>query len=313
MKILIIGAQKPFNAEFFYNKAFNRLGFETDILNMYENVKHPLFTRIVHTRTSLFHFLQNSIYVNKLLDQKVRKIDPDAIIVFKGEFLSSRSLKLLSDNYKVYLLYPDAFKFKPIMKNRLQYYQSVFTAANRINLYAKLGAKRVVTVPWACDPDFHRKIEAEKKYDLSFIGTAYRERKRIVRKLENVATFGDFWGKGINSHPAVYGEDFIRVINETRINLNLQAEANIIADAPTMRTFELAGSGGFQISDYMPSVKRYFPMIVTFHDVNELKELISYYQKNDIERTEIANRIRDRCYEYFTYERAANTIIRNFI
>ncbi|MEM3830531.1 MAG: hypothetical protein QXP36_15165, partial [Conexivisphaerales archaeon] len=180
MKILIIGRQKPFNAEFFYNKAFNRLGFETDILNMYENVKHPLFTRIVHTRTSLFHFLQNSIYVNKVLDQKVRKIDPDAIIVFKGEFLSSRSLELLSENYKVYLLYPDMFKFKPIMKDRLQYYRSVFTAANRIDFYVKLGAKRVVTVPWACDPDFHRKIEAEKKYDLSFIGTAYRERKRIV-------------------------------------------------------------------------------------------------------------------------------------
>ena len=313
MKILIIGSQKTFNAEFFYNKAFNHPGFETDILNMYENVKHSLFTRIIHTRTSLFHFLQNSIYVNKDLDQKVREIDPDAIIVFKGEFLSARSLELLSENYNVYLFYPDMFKFKPILKNRLQYYKCVFTAANKTGFYVKMGAKRVVTVPWACDPSFHRKIETNKKYDVSFVGTAYRERKRIVGKVGNVTTFGDFWGKTINAHPGVYGEDYIRVINETRINLNLQAKENTSADAPTMRTFELAGSGGFQISEYMPSLIQYFPMMVTFRDPNELKELISYYLENDIERTEIASRIRDRCYEYFTYEHAAKSIVNNFI
>ncbi|MEM3193175.1 MAG: glycosyltransferase, partial [Candidatus Parvarchaeota archaeon] len=167
------------------------------------------------------------------------------------------------------------------------------------------------TVPWACDPDFHRKIEAEKKYDLSFIGTAYRERKRIVGKLENVATFGDFWGKGINSHPAVYGEDFIRVINETRINLNLQAEANKVADAPTMRTFELAGSGGFQISDFMPSVKRYFPMIVTFRDIKELKELIGFYIDSQEDAKIIAEKVKKIAIEKFKYTDSANIILKH--
>ncbi|MEM3265268.1 MAG: hypothetical protein QXH07_04865 [Thermoplasmata archaeon] len=192
MKILIIGSQKPFNAEFFYNKAFNQLGFETDILNMYEYVKYPLFTRIVQTRTSVFHFMQNSIYINKDLDQRVRKIDPDVIIVFKGEFLSVKSLESLSENYKIYLFYPDTFKFKPILKNRLQYYQCVFIAANGTNFYLKFVAKRVVTIPWACDPDFHRKIETIKKYNVLFIGTANGERKHVVSELDNVATFGDF-------------------------------------------------------------------------------------------------------------------------
>ncbi|MEM4067692.1 MAG: glycosyltransferase [Candidatus Micrarchaeaceae archaeon] len=245
------------------------------------------------------------------MDQKVKKIDPDAIIVFKGEFLSPRSLELLSENYKVYLLYPDAFKFRAILKNRLQYYKIVFTAANRKDLYIKLGARRVITVPWACDPDFHRKIEVEKKYDLSFIGTAYRERKRIIREVGSVATFGDFWGKGINSHPAVYGEDFIRVINETRINLNLQAEASKVADAPTMRTFELAGSGGFQISDYMPSVKRYFPMIVTFRDIKELKEVVQFYLDSFEDASIIAEKVRRIAVENFKYVDSARLIVDN--
>jgi spore maturation protein CgeB len=313
MKILIIGSQKPFNAEFFYNKAFNQLDFETHMLDMYEKIKHPLFTRTIHTRTSIFHFLQNYLYVNKGLEQKVRNIDPDAIIVFKGEFLSIRSLKSLSNNYKVYLFYPDMFKFEPILKNRLQYYQCVFTATNRNDFYAKLGAKRVATVPWACDPDFHRKTEANKKYNVSFIGTAYRERKRVVSKLNSVAIFGDFWGKKLNAHPAVYGEDFVRVINETIINLNLQAKANKIADSPTMRTFELAGSGGFQISDYMPSIKRYFPMMVTFSDVKELKDLVSFYLDSFEETEIIAENVRKLAIENYTYEHAAKKLISKFI
>ncbi|MCW1306096.1 MAG: glycosyltransferase [Candidatus Parvarchaeota archaeon] len=311
MKILIIGSQKPFNAEFFYNKAFNQLGFETDILNMYEHVKYPLFTRIVQTRTSFFHFMQNFIYINKDLDQRVRKIDPDMIIVFKGEFLSIKSLESLSENYKIYLFYPDTFKYKPILKNRLQYYKCVFTAANRTNFYLKFGAKRVVTIPWACDPDFHRKIETIKKYNVSFIGTAYGKRKHVISELDNVATFGDFWGKRINAHPAVYGEEFIQVINETRINLNLHSKADKIADAPNMRTFELAGSGGFQISDYIPSIKRYFPIMVTFHDLTELKELVKFYLDSFEDAKIIAEKVRRIAIENFKYTDSARLIVEN--
>ena len=39
------------------------------------------------------------------------------------------------------------------------------------------------------------------------------------------------------------------------IDLNPQDKANAITDAPTMRTFKVAGYGGFQNTDYMPSLK----------------------------------------------------------
>ncbi|MEM0133848.1 MAG: hypothetical protein QXU18_01265 [Thermoplasmatales archaeon] len=156
MKILIIGSQKPFYAESFYNKAFNQLGFGTVMLDISERVEHPLFTRIIHIRTSLLHFLQNSIYINKALDQKVRKIDLDAIIVFRGEFISTQSLKMLSENYKLYLLYPDMFKFQHNLRNRLPLFLTIFTTANNTDFYRKLRGKHVVMVPWAYDSEFHR-------------------------------------------------------------------------------------------------------------------------------------------------------------
>ncbi len=76
-----------------------------------------------------------------------------------------------------------------------------------------------------------------------------------------------------------------------------------------MRTFELAGCGGFQISDYMPSVARYFPGIVTFKNPTELKELISYYLENNGEREEIATKLQETCYKFYTYDSSAKMML----
>jgi spore maturation protein CgeB len=309
VKILIIGNKRDFNAEYFYLKAFNKLGHEVVLLNEYENIKNPLYARILHTRTSLFNSTLGHLEINKSLDEKVRKIDPDVVLIFKGELISTSNLYRISENYRLYLLYPDMYKFRPILKNRLKYFLSVFTAANKTKFYYNLGAKNVVTVPWACDPEFHVINNTDKSYDISFVGTGYLERRKKIRGLNNIITFGDFWPNRKNHHPPLLGSDYIRVINQTKINLNLQAKANIIADAPTMRTFEIAGCGGFQISDYMPSLKRYFPMMPTFTDVGELREQIEYYLDNEEDRDEIALKCMEICRDSFKYTDSAKIIL----
>ena len=103
----------------------------------------------------------------------------------------------------------------------------------------------------------------------------------------------------------------MRTINETKINLNLQAKISVKADAPTMRTFEIAGCGGFQLSDYMPSIKTCFPMLPTFRNVVELKELIEYYLENDSERWEIAEKCMEICHHSFKYSDAAKIMLSN--
>jgi len=109
-------------------------------------------------------------------------------------------------------------------------------------------------------------------------------------KLSDIHVFGDYWFGFKNRHPAVYGEDYVKTINTTKINLNLQAQVSVTAYVRTMRTFGVAGCRGFQISDYMPSIKKYLPEIVTFRDLKELKELISYYLENEEERSEIVTK-----------------------
>jgi spore maturation protein CgeB len=219
-------------------------------------------------------------------------------------------LEKLSENRNICLFYPDTYKFRPLLKKIIGHFKIVFTAANNKDFYHKLGAQKIVTVPWACDPEFHRKINVEKKYDVSFIGTTYPERRRIIRRIEHVDVFGDFWyGLGKKSHKPVYGEDFVKTINQSSINLNLQARISVEADAPTMRTFEVAGCGGFQISDYMPRIKRYFPVMPTFKDTDDLKEKIEYYLDNNEEREEIALKCMEICRKSFKYTDSASIIL----
>ncbi len=310
MKILIVGRKKEYNAEYFYEKAIRSLGHDVEIVDSYTGVSHELFRRIMHTRTNIFDSSLDRYWINMHIVSITESYDPDVIIFFKGEFVSSGTLEKLSDSRKIYLFYPDTYKFKPLLQNRLGYFNAVFTASNNKDFYNKMGAKNVVTVPWACDPDFHRKLDIGKKYRISFIGTAYPERRRVIRRLEAMDVFGDYWhGFGKRRHSSVYGEGYVRTINESTINLNLQAKISVNADAPTMRTFEIAGCGGFQISDYMPSLKRYFPMMPTFTDVNELKELLKYYLNNGVERDEIALKCMKICRDYFKYTDSAKIIL----
>ena len=312
MKILIVGRKSNYNAEYFYEKAYRKLGHDVSILDSYIGVTHSFVRRYLHTRTNIINFTLHNYWINKYLKRIVNSYDPDIIIFFKGEFILSRLIAELSQNRNIYLFYPDTYKFKPLLRQSITYYRTVFTAANNTGFYEDMGAKKVVTIPWACDPDFHKVLDIEKKYDVSFVGTAYRERRKIIRKIKNVEVFGDFWfGFGKNAHKSVNGEGFIRTINQSLINLNLQTRVSVLADAPTMRTFEIAGCGGFQISDFMPSVKKYFPKIPTFNDTKELKELISYFLSNQSEAKEIAYKTMETCYSYYKYTDAAIRILSN--
>lgn len=301
-----------YNAEFFYEKALQKVGHDVLLVDSYTNVNHRFVKRQIHTRTGIFDFSLRNYWIDKNLGRITDDYDPDAVIFFKGEFISEQVLEKLSENRNIYLFYPDTYKFKSLLKKNISHFKIVFTAANNTEFYHKLGARKVITVPWACDPKFHRKMNVEKEYGVSFIGTAYPERRSIIRKLKHVDVFGDFWhGFGNSSHKPVYGDDFVRTINQSSINLNLQARISVEADAPTMRSFEIAGCGGFQISDYMPSLKRYFSLIPTFRDIDELKEEIEFYLYNNEEREEIALKCMEICRSSFKYDDSARIIISN--
>jgi spore maturation protein CgeB len=56
------------------------------------------------------------------------------------------------------------------------------------------------------------------------------------------------------------------------------------------RNFEIPVQGGFQLTDYVPSIEDYFNIgkeLICYSDVDEAKELINYYLKHNKERERI--------------------------
>ncbi len=318
MKIMIVGMRSGYNAEFFYNKAFKKLGHEVTLINEYEGVSRYFATRFLHTRTKIFNYSLKYLPINRKLLKTIKENNPDQIIIFKGELISENNLREISESYNLNLFYPDTYRFKPILKNRIEYFKVIFTAANRTGFYKNLGARKIVTVPWACDPDFHRSLNLNKIYDASFIGSWYPNRAKLLRELNGVYIFGPYWRNRKNVFPAVYGDEYIKVINQTKINLNIHHNQDIKADAPNMRTFEVSGCGGFQISNQMPAISKYFPIMPIFHDNEELNDLMKYYldinarNKRDSEINEIGLKMQNICYERFKYTDSALKILKSF-
>lgn len=57
-----------------------------------------------------------------------------------------------------------------------------------------------------------------------------------------------------------------------------------MADAPNMRTFEVACMGGFLLTEDMESLKRLLPRIVTYkniEDLNEKKSIILQMKRSE--------------------------------
>ncbi len=298
MKITVIGKGGLYNAEFFYVKALRALGHDVRFIDQYEGVSRPTLTRFLVTRFSSARLILRRLEVNKIRDLG----NPDLVLVFKGELLDDAFLRLLRD-YNAYLFFPDTFRFRMLLKNRLQRFNGIIVTTPFTEYFKRLGAKRVITTSWACDPEVHRPIDVEKIYDVTFVGTFYPNRWSILRKVKpKPHVFGDFWlfQAGV-LHKSVYGEDYIRTINQSKINVNVHHPADIKAEAPNMRTFEVAGSGGFLITERMNVLNTFFKRIETYATVDELNEKIKYYLQNEKQRTEIGMALREECERRHTY------------
>ncbi len=72
-----------------------------------------------------------------------------------------------------------------------------------------------------------------------------------------------------------------------------------------VRTFEICGAGGFQITDARPGLSQLFDIgreLVTFDDVADLRAKIAHYLANDDERREIAAAGQRRALREHTYD-----------
>jgi len=138
--------------------------------------------------------------------------------------------------------------------------------------------------PTACDFRFHKKIDLKKDIDMSMIGIAIHPsfhsknlRKEIADRLRldlpghTLKTFGGGWDTKY-----IVGQQFLNVINRSRIGLDIQEDWRPLAH----RMFEYAACGVPNITYDRPEVLMHFVKdkeILTYTTYEELLEKLKYY------------------------------------
>jgi len=263
--------------------------------------------------------------VNKWLQKSTRQLDADLLWVEKGNQLWPWTLQAVRQTAPQMRIASYSEDDMFLHHNRsyfytwgLPHYDVVFTTKSHNcenGELAALGAKCVVFVDKAFDQTLHRPIpvtETDKEHlgaDVGFIGTFEEDRaQKMLFLAQNdvpVRIWGNGWSSWVNVHPnlkvenrPLYGEDYVRAICATKINLCFLRKLN--RDLQTDRSVEIPACGGFMLAERTDEHRRLFHENeeAVYFDTDDLSDLLNkaqYFREHEETRLAIAAAGRNRC------------------
>jgi spore maturation protein CgeB len=194
--------------------------------------------------------------------------------------------------------------------------------------YHASGYRNVLLTQWAANPRIYARGNGPARYDVTFVGQPYGDRKAILQTLARrgirIRTWGSAWNvtiihrllrkfrllndeayTRIKASTRLTQEEMIAVFQSSRINLNLSSASSSDGAQIKGRNFEIPACGGFQLSGRAPRLEEFFEPdkeIVLYGSRDELVEKVQYYLAHETEREAIASAgcarvLRDHTYE----------------
>ena len=161
--------------------------------------------------------------VNKMLLSCISRINPDILWIEKGNMIYPKTLKIIKKDLPktIIISYSDDDMFNRLNRTHaytksLNLYDIIFVTKSlntNYNELPSLGAKQVIAVDKAFDPNQHYpiKITKEEKQDLgsevSFIGTFAPERAQLLNYLAANKIKVKIWGNGLAKRELMYVND----------------------------------------------------------------------------------------------------------
>jgi spore maturation protein CgeB len=263
---------------------------------------------------------------NRRLVEKARRFKPNVLWMNGGNtVIYPETLELIKRELGCKIIYasgvsPIVFSH-PMERQAARLYDLVLVNDYYHGIqWLELGARRMECLPIsACDPDFHHPYELSeqerKAYhcDVGFVGTLVPDAlySRRVQALETLCDF-DLGIWSVHEVPVslrkfvrgeALGDKMLQVLSAAKITINTHGDFMLYGG--NMRTFEAAGVGVMQITDDLPGTHEWFKegeTIVTYKDVNDLREKVAYYLQHDAERERIVQRAREHVYQNHTYD-----------
>jgi spore maturation protein CgeB len=286
---------------------------------------------------SLGHKVDNFFYDDYLndLESLQKKLlayadrsNPDLIffMLFKNQF-HINTLETLKSKFKTVNWFgDDTWRFDNFTHIYAPHFTTcVTTDKYSIIKYDKLGIKNVILSQWAAiNTNFSLEDFKEYKFEVSFIGAQNTYRSWFVKQLAknkiSVNCFGHGWKNG-----SVSNKEMNDIFRNSKINLNLSnstsfdvrylassirnlahtLKSNKNSSQIKARNFEIPFAGGFQLTDYTPSLEDYLQIgkeVACYNSIEDCVTQIDYYLVNDNERENIRNLGQQKAINNHTYQ-----------
>ena len=241
------------------------------------------------------------------------KIKPDLVFfILQNDQIQKETLKTLKNKgfFLVNWFGDDQWRFDDFSKNYANYFDACMTTDKfSLEKYKAIGQNNIIRSQWASLESNIEYKNVKYSFDVSFIGGLNPYRKWFVNELVKrgikVNCFGSGWDNGRVSY-----EDMEKIFATSKINLNIsnsiQYDIRYLISNPRnllntyrntknksqtkARIFEIPVQGGFELTEYVPSLEDYFDIgkeIACYRDIDEAELLINYYLTHEKERESI--------------------------
>jgi len=290
-----------------YLKAFEKNNYQCSVIVFDVNT-------VLYKATRYFSPIHNKYLAHKQKEvlELIERDDSDVVFVIKGFYLLPETIdKIKEFNKTVICFHPDdpfsSFSGASTvnLRNCINHYDIYFIWCKQLILKLKeAGCKNVFYLPFAADtelfkPPGNQITNVERKYAVSFVGNANKERIEFIESLtallngwnESKALYGHGWKniEGFECKGTVYNDDFVDLIHNTKVNLNILRNQN--KGSHNMRTFDIPAAGGFVLHEYSEEAASFFvegAEAEFYRDVEECADKVKFYFKNDELRNKIA-------------------------
>lgn len=290
-------------------KGFQKIGKETQLLDTkYFDSPPKISIRRVCRKVLPWAYEQfASAIIGLRIAYLSKKLEPSLVFVFKGNFVSAKTLGRITVTKVHY--HPDD-STNPFNRSRTFHHSEVeydlhFTSKrHNISEISERTGKECHFIWYAYDPDWHFRIKdwpnSKKSYDLGFIGHYRPDRSALILDLskelgKRFAIAGSNWRRtiGLSSIatvlPPQYGVNFSRMCAEAPVQLGLLNSDN--RDLHTARSFEVPATGALLIAENTSDHRELFKHMssaLLFETPQELRDLLRWIDSNPSQAQAIA-------------------------
>ena len=323
------------------------MGFSFEHLNFYNSlIKMTKVNKVDYICIDEIILQNSKEFLNEAIINKAKKNKYDFIFFFffKDEIFKSTLTRLNKEIGvpTIAWMADDHWRFETYSKYWAKYFTLVVTTDEAaIEKYKKNKIDNVILSQWACNHFDYKPQKKNIKYDVTFVGMSYGNRKKKINYL-NERNQIICWGQGWENNKLPF-QKMVEVYSNSIINLNFSESSNqknfksfvkifltktyngkfkindigltfqnfknffkISRNQIKGRVFEVPGCEGFLLTEYSPNLENYFELdkeIVSFHSLEEANDKIKFYKNNIKEANKIAKFGYQKVLNEHTYEK----------